>query len=41
MPEGYVVCPPEYETDPEYLGYRAGFRLQDDGWKMVFFVAGD
>jgi hypothetical protein len=36
-----IVCPLEYETEPEYLGYRAGFRLQDDGWKMVFFVAGD
>ena len=41
MREGAIVCPPEYETDPEYLGYRAGFRLQDDGWKMIFFVAGD
>lgn len=41
MREGSIVCPPEYETDPEYLGYRAGFRLQDDGWKMIFFVAGD
>ena len=38
---GYVVCPPAYGGDPEYLGFRAGFDRQDGEWKMIFFVAGD
>lgn len=38
---GYVVCPPAYGGDPEYLGFRAGFDRQNGEWKMIFFVAGD
>jgi hypothetical protein len=39
--EGQVVCPAGFVTDPNFTGYRAGFRNVAGGWKMVFFVAGD
>lgn len=36
-----VICPPEYGSDPGYLGYRAGFVRRPEGWRMTFFIAGD
>jgi len=32
----YVQCPKRADT-----GYRAGFKLTEDGWRMAYFVAGD
>ncbi|HYG60992.1 MAG TPA: hypothetical protein VEL74_00295 [Thermoanaerobaculia bacterium] len=43
-PEGAserIVCPPEYESQSGYLGYRAGFERRGEVWKMTFFVQGD
>ena len=34
--ESYVECPADAGT-----GYRAGFGLTDDGWRMQWFLVGD
>jgi len=35
-PEDYIECPKNAGMD-----YRAGFKRLPDGWRMVYFVAGD
>lgn len=35
------VAPPDYLRQPEYLGWRAGFRQSGGRWSWVFLVAGD
>jgi hypothetical protein len=36
LDEGYVECPAKAGT-----GYRAGFKLTAQGWRMQWFLAGD
>jgi hypothetical protein len=35
-----VVCPPAAATK-KYYGYRVGFKRTNEGWRWVWFVAGD
>ena len=36
----YMVAPPQFATDPEYHGYRAGFIQVNGSWKFAYFVSG-
>jgi len=36
----YMVAPPQFATDPQYHGYRAGFILLNGSWKFAYFVSG-
>jgi hypothetical protein len=39
LPKGnFMVAPPEFETDPNYHGYRAGLISVDGSWKFAYFV---
>ncbi len=41
VPNGpYMVTPPQFATDPEYHGYRAGFIQVNGSWKFAYFVSG-
>jgi len=41
VPNGtYMVAPPQFATDPQYHGYRAGFILVNGSWKFAYFVSG-
>jgi hypothetical protein len=34
----YMVSPPQFATDPNYNGYRAGLRTSKGSWKFAYFV---
>jgi hypothetical protein len=36
--DGFMVAPPQFATDPNYKGYRAGISMIDGGWKFAYFV---
>ena len=37
--ENYMVAPPQFATDPQYTGYRAGIeRMVNGSWKFAYFV---
>jgi len=41
VPNGaYMVAPPQFATDPQYHGYRAGFTQVNGVWKFAYFVSG-
>ena len=41
VPNGsYMVAPPQFATDPQYHGYRAGFIEVNGVWKFAYFVSG-
>jgi len=40
VPKGnFMVSPPEFATDPNYHGYRAGMTVVDGAWKFAYFVS--
>ncbi|MGA3171052.1 MAG: hypothetical protein ABSE62_08550 [Chthoniobacteraceae bacterium] len=39
VPKGnFMVSPPEFASDPNYHGYRAGMTIVDGAWKFAYFV---
>ena len=34
----YMVAPPQFASDPNYNGYRAGVRTLKGSWKFAYFV---
>lgn len=34
----YMVAPPQFATDPNYNGYRAGLRQIKGSWRFAYFV---
>jgi hypothetical protein len=36
--DAYLVAPPQFATDPNYNGYRAGIRTIKGSWKFAYFV---
>ncbi len=39
VPKGnFMVSPPEFATDPNYHGYRAGIANVNGSWKFAYFV---
>jgi hypothetical protein len=39
VPKGnFMVAPPEFATDPNYHGWRAGVTSVDGTWKLAYFV---
>jgi hypothetical protein len=38
--ENYMVSPPEFVTETNYSGYRAGIRMDNGSWKFAYFVSG-
>ena len=39
VPKGnFMVAPPEFATDPDFHGYRAGLTSVDGVWKFAYFV---
>ncbi len=39
VPNGnFMVAPPQFTTDPQYTGWRAGVRLVNGSWKFAYFV---
>lgn len=36
--EAYMVAPPQFASDPNYNGYRAGIRAIKGSWKFAYFV---
>ena len=33
-----MVAPPQFATDQQYNGWRAGIRLVNGSWKFAYFV---
>lgn len=39
VPKGnFMVAPPEFATDPNYHGYRAGITFAGGAWRFAYFV---
>jgi hypothetical protein len=39
VPKGnFLVAPPQFASDPQYVGYRAGMTLVNGSWKFAYFV---
>ncbi len=39
VPKGnFMIAPPEFATDPNFHGYRAGITSVDGDWKFAYFV---
>ena len=39
VPSGnFMVAPPQFATDQQYNGWRAGIRLVNGSWKFAYFV---
>jgi hypothetical protein len=39
VPNGeFMVAPPDFLSDPTYIGYRAGMRQIGGSWRFVYFV---
>ncbi len=38
---GFMVAPPEFTSDPGYVGYRAGMVKTRGGWRFAYFVRGN
>ncbi len=38
---GFMVAPPQFTSDPGYVGYRAGMVKTQDGWRFAYFVSGN
>jgi hypothetical protein len=39
VPKGnFMVAPPEFVTDPQYSGYRAGITWYGSSWKFAYFI---
>jgi hypothetical protein len=39
VPKGdFMVSPPEFVTDPNFHGYRAGITMAQGSWKFAYFV---
>ena len=36
--DNYMVAPPQFASDPNYNGYRAGLRTIKGSWKFAYFV---
>jgi hypothetical protein len=36
--DNFMVAPPQFETDPNFHGYRAGIISVDGSWKFAYFV---
>ncbi len=36
--DAYMVSPPQFASDPNYNGYRAGMRTMKGSWKFAYFV---
>jgi hypothetical protein len=36
----FMVAPPQFATDPNYRGYRAGLTRVGGSWKFAYFVSG-
>ena len=36
--DNFMVAPPEFATDPNFHGYRAGITQVDGSWKFAYFV---
>jgi hypothetical protein len=34
----YMVAPPQFATDPQYAGFRAGIRQYNGSWRFAYFV---
>ena len=41
VPNGQdMVAPPQFASDAQYRGYRAGMALVNGSWKFAYFVTG-
>ena len=41
LPKGnFMVAPPDFATNPNFHGYRAGIVSVDGSWKFAYFVSG-
>ena len=36
----YMVAPPQFITDPDYKGFRAGILNMNGSWRFAYFVSG-
>jgi hypothetical protein len=35
---GFMVAPPQFVSDPQYNGWRAGIQMVSGSWRFAYFV---